>query len=1447
MINKTFRLFISSTFSDFLLERNILNDEIFPLIDEFCQTQGYNFQLIDLRWGVNNESAINQNTLAICLDEVKRCRSLSPKPNFLLMAGERYGWIPLPSKISKMEFELLISCACDEEKELLSNWYVLDENEIDGEYYLKTRTGKYIDENEWFIEEQTLQKALLSCTEKSTALPKETLKRLTSSATEQEIFEGLLEYEDVCDNTIALFRNGYPECDQDQTKIENLKNRISARMERDGCNSNLIKLIWGDNYANKFKNEIIKILKRNIAKEIQRLKEEKDYSEVDDKKLLNVFDNEVVFERTSEHKQILDYINGDINKPLFVLGDSGSGKTTLLAEFVRKTENKVFFSFYGLGENSYTLIDTLKNIVDKVKKEYGILQTIDVGINNLTESIYELLNAIPNDKKAIILLDGLDMYHDISDVKENLFPSLLPSNVKIIVSIASGSIAERFTNEPSLSLKIKRFSCDESYTNLNLFLKCRNRRIASQKQKKIVLDALKDGATPLQLKLMSDICSSWHSGDEQLELSDNADDIAMQHLLDMYLKFGHNKDLVLSALALIAVSPFGITEDELRLLLFEFPAVKSYFMLEDRYNHNLNKLPFVVWSRLFYDLKGCLTLSKSNGFIAVNFTHNVFYRVFAKNYSSLCKSAREVLINYYYAQSNYIGDTQKPNIRKALVLTYLLRVSDKYQELSVLLKDLSFVDAIIKIGNVEEVISNIRVLFENKKAISNDDHLLPLYNCLQTNREMLSCYCDCFNACAVEAGIGAEKELPIQMSSINVHFDNAMYFPYSYYSKIAWNEPLRRYATCFKSYVYICDSDTGSKVSHIYVEPESDGLRIAVRDVIWISDSLLAVITYKKGIFLYEVNDASPNLVLKIDLDVDNNTCIKYSEKYNLLLFQNGKEIQAVIPDNGEIKYTISLSTNSKLFFDIFEDEVYIKERIKKIDVYNIIDGSLRTRIKTKTKTTYVELFKLYGYGIHKVNDNLWLEQYGESLAVYNVINHSKKYIHPPLYTFRDELLLGREKFIVFKSNVLIAVDMKNEFTLSYFKMNDIKNIAWRKVDHSIAVVTNNGLYSVDLSTFRLLPEELSHCKLFRKSLYESLAFKVKLICNLISLLLLYINTNNIYDYNIIFSPLLSADFSMTEMNDDLNATIVVRANNGKKASAFEDKNTIMIFDETEMPTLQINRLKLAVNNNILKLDFSDNSQYLMLWCNRYINVFDCVKGKKIISINLTSRPLLDARFDGTKMLRIVFCNNKEYTIDFDNVRKDIKKLPKKLLKHIELYKNSEFFGPYKAYPSIDGKRIHQMINEIDMAIAFDYIASQTTPYRWFNDTRMYYSNNYWLTYSSGEFYLNGDTTKPFEHDFMDFRKSQIIEQRKDATSLGSYLREKNDLFSVLLEVDEQHILLVSRILNSIIIFDIDSMKIIAAYKVNGNIIGYNVIDDYKSIQLILDKEPYMIEFHIHL
>ena len=86
MQNKTIKFFISSTFKDFIKERNALQNFVFPRLKKLCQDKGFSFQPVDLRWGVTNESSDDNKTMEYCLNEVKRCSS-DPKPNLLILFG----------------------------------------------------------------------------------------------------------------------------------------------------------------------------------------------------------------------------------------------------------------------------------------------------------------------------------------------------------------------------------------------------------------------------------------------------------------------------------------------------------------------------------------------------------------------------------------------------------------------------------------------------------------------------------------------------------------------------------------------------------------------------------------------------------------------------------------------------------------------------------------------------------------------------------------------------------------------------------------------------------------------------------------------------------------------------------------------------------------------------------------------------------------------------------------------------------------------------------------------------------------------------------------------------------------------------------------------------------------------------------------------------------------
>ena len=131
------RVFVSSTFSDLKRERDALQEDAFPWLEEICRQEGFQFQAIDLRWGVSGEAGLDHRTMRICLDELRRSQDISPEPNFLILLGNRYGWRPLPEAISQEEFNSLLAVAAKQTvagigaksaQSVLGEWYRKDEN-----------------------------------------------------------------------------------------------------------------------------------------------------------------------------------------------------------------------------------------------------------------------------------------------------------------------------------------------------------------------------------------------------------------------------------------------------------------------------------------------------------------------------------------------------------------------------------------------------------------------------------------------------------------------------------------------------------------------------------------------------------------------------------------------------------------------------------------------------------------------------------------------------------------------------------------------------------------------------------------------------------------------------------------------------------------------------------------------------------------------------------------------------------------------------------------------------------------------------------------------------------------------------------------------------------------------------------------------------------------------
>jgi hypothetical protein len=57
-----------------------------------------------MRWGIRHEASLDQRTMHICLEAVRRCQAITPRPNFVVLLSERYGWRPLPAEIDAAAF-----------------------------------------------------------------------------------------------------------------------------------------------------------------------------------------------------------------------------------------------------------------------------------------------------------------------------------------------------------------------------------------------------------------------------------------------------------------------------------------------------------------------------------------------------------------------------------------------------------------------------------------------------------------------------------------------------------------------------------------------------------------------------------------------------------------------------------------------------------------------------------------------------------------------------------------------------------------------------------------------------------------------------------------------------------------------------------------------------------------------------------------------------------------------------------------------------------------------------------------------------------------------------------------------------------------------------------------------------------------------------------------------
>jgi hypothetical protein len=472
----TFRVFVSSTFSDLKAERDALQQHAFPRLRKYCEQHNARFQAIDLRWGVSEESALDQKTMEICFQELERCQELSPKPNFIILLGQRYGWLPLPTRIPSSEFEELLSQVEEPERELLlwkdppvepteeNAWYARDDNarpELPGgardeaEYVLRPRRRGTSEEHfeTWQKKEEQLREILLRAIDKAGwTIDDPRRAKYTQSATHQEIECGALKTDEPEKHVHAYIRtiNNCPTdgtahdfVDCDGSHLESLLNELAPRPETGLCGGLPEKNVY--RYRAEWKGgkpesdlqalceRVYDDLKAVIDEELAAFTQQPDIDR--EREAHQVFGDErcAFFKgREDQLSEIASYLDGDSNKPLVVSGASGSGKTALMArarlmangewplggERSDETtyEKLVLTRFIGATPASTDLRSLLRSLCE----ELGF-QDIPQDMNDLVRVFRERLSGQPESggeqsrtdvPPTVVFLDALDQLND---------------------------------------------------------------------------------------------------------------------------------------------------------------------------------------------------------------------------------------------------------------------------------------------------------------------------------------------------------------------------------------------------------------------------------------------------------------------------------------------------------------------------------------------------------------------------------------------------------------------------------------------------------------------------------------------------------------------------------------------------------------------------------------------------------------------------------------------------------------------------------------------------------------------------------------------------------------------------------------------------------------------------------------------------------------------------
>jgi hypothetical protein len=780
--SRTFRVFVSSTFNDFIEERNALQRYVFPRLAELCASRQGRFQAIDLRWGVSEEAGLDQRAVAICLDEIARCQRLTPRPNFIILLGDRYGWRPLPARIEKKEFEAILAkvpdAGPDSGRALLSRWYRLDENAVPAEYVLLPRevevpegatadarkaaqTAEY---EKWRdVVEPGLRAALLAAIDGLGWAESDSRRdKYVASATEQEIDRGALKVKDAADHVFCFRRSitnlgelvkaipPEPPKREDGVslaedfidlidpvavrrpdeeagrQLEDLKSRLKVKTcdyravwKKDRISvdhigalpetlDECLKLLEQADLPHTLCNDVWRNLASMILAQLDELGAvEAVEAEVKAHEAFGKDRCRVFVGRDKPLAAIAHYLRADGHQPLAVIGEPGSGKSALMAKaFERaKAAQKEGFTvvrFIGATPGSSDGRTLLGNLCRQITREYGADEsTVPTEYNDLAVEFGKRLELATAQRPLIVFLDALDQLGATDPARAlSWLPPVLPDHVRLVVSAVPGDCEGALkAKRPGLAfLTLDRMSKKEGETALGQWLEKAGRTLRDHQREEVIAKFEPEGR-PLYLKLAFEEARLWPSYDDprRRALREGIPELIRENLFHrLATPASHGRMLVSHALGYLAASRYGLSEDELIDVLSADEELKADFLRRSPRSPKVDRLPVVVWSRLYFDLEPYLAEHAGEGATLLAFYHRQLSEAATREYLGDGEGAtrHKALATYFRGKADLAGGGKwQPKGRPLTELPFHLAGGGLNADLAQLLSDLSYLAA----------------------------------------------------------------------------------------------------------------------------------------------------------------------------------------------------------------------------------------------------------------------------------------------------------------------------------------------------------------------------------------------------------------------------------------------------------------------------------------------------------------------------------------------------------------------------------------------------------------------------------------------------------------------------------------------------------------------------------------------------------------------------------